>query len=62
MNTFRSYEDVCMAGQKKRIEVEMDWGSKSSEISSMDNAGMFKDALICIPVFWSGSKDLHPLH
>jgi hypothetical protein len=60
MNTFGSYEEVWMVGQKKRIEVGMDRGSKSSEISSTGNGGMFKDAFICIPVLWSGLEGSAP--
>ena len=40
MKTFRSYEDVCMGEQKNRIEAGMDRGSRSSEISKVDGAGM----------------------
>ena len=40
-----------MAGQKKRIDVGMDLGSKSSEISCTGNGGIFNDAYICIAMF-----------
>ena len=60
MKTFRSYEDVCMGGQKNRIEAGMDRGSRSSEISKVGGAGMFKDAFICIPVVWSGFEGSTP--